>query len=208
LHSQKLSIILLLILFHVIPVSKVFWEIWAASNLSKIEEMENFAESISRDPVIFRHVFEAYHYPLYKFLLKKIGSDFLAKEIAQLTFIKLWKNRTRIPTHIDIKIQILQIAKTTLIDEIRKMEARRKLYLKVPEKSAVWEEAYKEAQQRLLKILNLLPPKRREVFELSRFQAYSNIEIAEKLAISPKTVENHITLAIRFARTFFKSNER
>jgi RNA polymerase sigma-70 factor (ECF subfamily) len=52
------------------------------------------------------------------------------------------------------------------------------------------------------KALKSLPPTRRKVFRMSRFQEMSYSEIANELSISTKTVENHISLAIKQLRPF------
>jgi|GEM_PF-414702 len=54
--------------------------------------------------------------------------------------------------------------------------------------------------------IGLLPPKCREIFLLSRFSQLSYKEIAESLAISPKTVENQLGKALRLLRTYLKAN--
>ncbi|PTS94109.1 hypothetical protein DBR11_24075 [Pedobacter sp. HMWF019] len=45
--------------------------------------------------------------------------------------------------------------------------------------------------------LSVLPPTRKKVFLLSRLHGYSYKEISEQLSISPRTVEKHISLAIK-----------
>lgn len=43
-----------------------------------------------------------------------------------------------------------------------------------------------------MKALNQLPPRRKQVFEMSRIEGLSHKEIAEKLQIPVRTVEDHI----------------
>jgi RNA polymerase sigma-70 factor (ECF subfamily) len=52
--------------------------------------------------------------------------------------------------------------------------------------------------------LGLLPNRCREIFVLSRINQLSNNEIAEKLHISKRTVENQISHALKHLRTSFK----
>jgi RNA polymerase sigma factor (sigma-70 family) len=54
--------------------------------------------------------------------------------------------------------------------------------------------------------IDRLPPKCREIFLLSRFSKLSYKEIATSLDISPKTVENQLSKALRLLRAFLKAN--
>ena len=51
---------------------------------------------------------------------------------------------------------------------------------------------YKEVLLLVKMALDQLPPKRRQIFEMSRFEGLSHKEIAEKLQIPLRTVEDHI----------------
>jgi RNA polymerase sigma-70 factor (ECF subfamily) len=62
------------------------------------------------------------------------------------------------------------------------------------------EYSYFEMQTVVEECIASLPEKCREVFRLSRVEELSNKKIAEKLHISPKTVENQITKALRQLR--------
>ena len=55
-----------------------------------------------------------------------------------------------------------------------------------------------------MKALEELPDKRREIFELSRFQGLKYHEIAEKLQINIKTVETQMSRSLEFLRTYLK----
>jgi len=59
---------------------------------------------------------------------------------------------------------------------------------------------YQELQCQISSIVDTLPGKCREVYKLSRNELLSHKEIAEKLAISTKTVRNHITRALHELR--------
>lgn len=60
-----------------------------------------------------------------------------------------------------------------------------------------------ELNGQIEEVLESLPQRCREVFELSRFQDLSNREIAEKLGISVKTVKNHMTKALAGFHAYF-----
>ena len=55
-------------------------------------------------------------------------------------------------------------------------------------------------KERLREWISELPPKRREAFQLSRFEGLSHEEIAEVMNLAPRTVTNHIMLALQQLR--------
>ena len=58
----------------------------------------------------------------------------------------------------------------------------------------------KNLKEYIDQLIEELPPQRKLIFTLSRNEHLSHKEIAERLAISEKTVENQISAAIRFLR--------
>jgi RNA polymerase sigma-70 factor (ECF subfamily) len=61
----------------------------------------------------------------------------------------------------------------------------------------------KELNETLQEAVQQLPPVRRKVFELSRYHSLSHKEISKRLALSVKTVETHISLALKQLRHLF-----
>jgi RNA polymerase sigma-70 factor (ECF subfamily) len=63
---------------------------------------------------------------------------------------------------------------------------------------------HKELQEQITDAINTLPPKCRRVFQLSRFEDLTYREIATKLDVSVKTVENQMGKALRVLRERMK----
>lgn len=173
--------------------------------LSKIKEGDNRA---------FNEVFYLYSNKLYRFLFDKTNSTYLANEITQLTFIKLWRYRENLNLEVKLSTQIFQIAKTLMIDELRR-EGRAKEHLEkfkvaenifnIPMTSGYDAMDEKDTQQLINQAVERLPPVRQKVFKLSREEDLSHKEIAETLSISVKTVDKHIQLALRYIRGLVKT---
>jgi RNA polymerase sigma-70 factor (ECF subfamily) len=149
-------------------------------------------------------VYEEYHGRLYFFVLKYTQSPFLAEETVQLSFIKIWEKADRLTDQVELSIQIFRIAKSVMIDLLRKENVRHNLIARLTDgKKDFQEEADFESKQELVhvhKVIDQMAPVRKKVFTLSRLEGLSHLKIAEHLSISPKTVENHITKAIRQLR--------
>jgi RNA polymerase sigma-70 factor (family 1) len=162
------------------------------------------------DEFVFQQVFEEYHEKLYHYTLSKTRSEYLAEEVTQITFIKLWKNRERLDESLSVSIQLFRIAKTTLIDLLRKQHNFAALI-----KGLNWEDKdkddninagidYNETNRKLLQAISQLPPMRKKVFEMNRLQGMPYKEIAAQLSISTKTVEKHISKAISQLRPYMQ----
>ncbi|MCS6328481.1 MAG: RNA polymerase sigma factor [Nitrospira sp.] len=57
----------------------------------------------------------------------------------------------------------------------------------------------------LLQAIDNMPPKRRAVFIMFKFEQKSYLDIARELNISIKTVEHHLTKAMRYCRARFEA---
>jgi RNA polymerase sigma-70 factor (family 1) len=159
------------------------------------------------DALIFSELFNEYHQKVYYYTLSKTHSQYIAEETTQLTFIKLWHYRGSLDESLPISQQVFRIAKTTCIDLLRKEAVQLKLLQakKQPDiQQTNTSEAVevKELQQKLAAIVQTMPPVRRKVFEMSRYEFRSHKEIAQLLSLSVKTVENHIALALKQLRHF------
>jgi len=155
------------------------------------------------DEFVFQQVFEEYHEKLYYYSFSKTRSEYLAEEVTQITFVKLWQSRERLDENLSISIQLFRIAKTTLIDLLRKQHNLSALIdrVKVNETEENSDAInagidYNETNRKLMQLIDQLPPVRKKVFEMNRLQGMSYKEIAQELSISIKTVEKHISKAI------------
>jgi RNA polymerase sigma-70 factor (ECF subfamily) len=162
------------------------------------------------DTSAFEQVYLDNYERLYTYYLRKTGSSFVAEELTQETFIKLWVYRKSLSEDVPITAQIFRIAKTIFIDTLKK----KKLEIVSMEDMYGTDFSNKEggvletkefAQMLHGAILNL-PPVRQKVFKMSREEGLSHQAIAEQLAISPKSVNNHITKAIQQLKQFIASS--
>lgn len=163
-----------------------------------IKELKNGDESY------FRRVFDQYHQKLYFFILYKTKSEYIAEEVVQMAFTKLWQYRQSLQEEYTISTQLFRIATTVLIDFLRKYNNKdavtaRLDSLEIEKGVDSTNEKMRgaELQKRISEAVNDLPPVRKLVFEMSREQGMSYREIAETLSVSSKTVETHIYKALK-----------
>jgi RNA polymerase sigma-70 factor (ECF subfamily) len=160
------------------------------------------------DEFIFGETFKEFHQKIYYYILSKTRSGYLAEEVTQLTFIKLWNNRARLDESLLLSTQIFQIAKTTCIDLLRQ-QANQHILTNSAKTDQLSTNNVSESlnshelQRKLIQEVEKMPPMRRKIFELSRFESKTYKEIAQLLSLSEKTVENHIGLALKQLRRVF-----
>ncbi|MDR3712746.1 MAG: RNA polymerase sigma-70 factor [Puia sp.] len=155
------------------------------------------------DRQVYYKVYEEHHQKLYRYIYKYTQSAYYAEETVQLSFIKLWEKREGLSEQYSISTQLFRIAKSTLIDLLRKEKIRDTQALSdvfVSPSPLEERTIYKEELRNVLSAINELPAQCREVFTLSRFNDLSHKEISAQLSISPKTIETHISKALKYLR--------
>ncbi|MEC5143596.1 sigma-70 family RNA polymerase sigma factor [Chitinophaga sp. 212800010-3] len=153
----------------------------------------------------FRQLYSQYHDKLYYWLLGKMKSEYWAQELVQQTFVKLWISRENLSTTINIDIQLFRIARSLMIDQLRKLANERKVLHQLPpvqeSEDVVWNNySAKVTRQTIEQIISELPETARQAFRLSRERGLTYHEIASELSISPKTVEYHISRVLSLLR--------
>lgn len=154
----------------------------------------------------FAKIFAEYYSVVRYFACMLLKSEEDAEDIAQDVFTKLWTQPEIWTNTPNLKPYIYTLTKSTIYNFIKHKKIELAYQEKLIEKSLVEELSltddpltalyYKEFQLIIKLILDRLPEQRRKVFELSRFKNMSNIEIAEKMNLSIRTVEHHIYLTL------------
>ena len=164
------------------------------------------------DSVAFEVLFKKYASRLYHFSLHFFhGSTYDAEEVVQNVFLKIWENRAEIGSVQNFNSYLITIAKHQIYDTIRHKfvtQEHHQNILLFSAKSRSDEDHYilKNMIELMLSRIEKLPDQQREVI-LLRNQGYTNPEIAQKLAISTRTVETHVSNALKTLRQYFLKNK-
>lgn len=158
---------------------------------------------------IFELVFRTYYSPLCRYAMHYLHDPSEAEEVVQDMFCKLWMKHAELEINTSLRSYLFKATKNHCINFIEhaKVQVKYRQYLgfqiKNPSVTPSGIEE-KEMKRRISDILSMLPEKRREIFELSRFEGLRYQEIAERLNISTKTVEAQISKALDFLRKGLK----
>lgn len=130
-----------------------------------------------------------------------------AENIAQNVFMKIWLNREQLSSEKSVDSYVFTIARNEIYDFFRDASYftsfKEKLKNHPPRKAEYnidSEYNIKEIKKIVDDTVAQMPDQRRQIFRMSRYQFLSNDEISEKLGISKRTVEKHISLALKMIR--------
>jgi RNA polymerase sigma-70 factor (family 1) len=138
---------------------------------------------------------------------RKTGDKSIAEDLVQETFVKFWLRRTKFDIQKNVQAYLSGMLKNSIINHYHKLQKKAIVSLDDVE-SPLADDTQEHLNLNVLnelyeQSLSKLPSKCRSVFELSR-NGYSQKEIACAMDISEKTVEAHISKALRILRIEMK----
>ncbi len=167
--------------------------------------MPNSSEHKNLDKPFFEQLFKTHFVHLCNFSNQFVKDTDSAKDITQKVFINLWENREKIDTQKSIQSYLFTSVRNRSLNYIRDQKKFRSevLDLELHDFEIPFDEdgiAMSELKDKVSEALDKLPEKCRLVFEMSRFQNMKYKDIAEELDISVKTVEAHMSKALKSLR--------
>ncbi|MEM6813808.1 MAG: RNA polymerase sigma-70 factor [Bacteroidota bacterium] len=156
--------------------------------------------------IAFNELYLRYWEGLYQFAYSVLRIEDASKDVVQDVFFNIWSNRTT--QSIDnLQGYLFSSVRFEVIRQLKNgsFTVAHEEYLEEISSGNEVEERInlKELEEKLKAYVETLPEKRKVVFTLSRFKGLSNKEIAEKLDISQRTVEWHISNALNQLRQNF-----
>lgn len=161
------------------------------------------------DEQAFDALFRHYSALVYRFSYSYLKSRVEAEEIVQDCFLKIWEKRHELREDLSLKGYLFTTAHHAVLNLLRrsKHQVRFQAHLAALRPVVATNGAeYSEIEALYQAALEKLPPKRRQIFVLSRQQGLSYAEIAQQLDLSAKTVEAQISQALKFLRLYFRAH--
>lgn len=168
-----------------------------------------FGDEHSHDPhprkkeFVLKELYARYWESLYLQAYRVLADDKACEDIVQEVFIDLWEKR-KFDQIEDLTAYLYQCVKYKTLMALRQNKIRdRHLTIVrelIPSYTFDVQLETKEMSDQINRHLKNLPPKCREVFYKSRFENLKNDEIADQLNISKRTVETHISHALRYLK--------
>ncbi|MEN6457281.1 MAG: RNA polymerase sigma-70 factor [Prolixibacteraceae bacterium] len=162
------------------------------------------------DVEAFDLVYEKYAQKLYAFSLKYLKSSEETKELVQSVFLKLWENQRNLRKETSFKSYLFTIAYNEICNLFRRRKYQKKFISEALTESQEASDTtanqidYESVLQQIETIIHRLPEKQKTIFVKSRIEGRSTKEIASELGLSPGTVDNYLSEALKFIRNSLK----
>lgn len=173
------------------------------------QDKENFIKLQEGNEQAFKTLFEKYYSSLCLFARQYLKESEAAEEAVQDMFVKIWEKRQSLHIETSVKNYLFRAVRNHCLNQIQHEK------IKAQYVGKVIDAAHQEINpdhffvevdllERIEKSINSLPPKRQEIFRLSREQGLKYKEIADQLNISVKTVEAQMGQALKVLREELK----
>lgn len=156
---------------------------------------------------VFRVLYDRYWKRMLVKAYAQLGSHADAEEVVQDAFISLWKRRHKIQLKYSFHTYIASVVRYEVMARIAKNKTHGHISISEELEEATPDDAtrqwldFDDLSRQLEDAVQTLPEKCQLVFRLSREQGLTEKQIAENLDISPKTVEAHMTKALKSLRS-------
>jgi RNA polymerase sigma-70 factor (family 1) len=171
--------------------------------LKRLLNSQDILRLIDGDESAFDLVYNEFSAQVYRLAFRFLKDKVQSEEIVQETFIKLWLNRERLDSNGNIWLYLYVIAKRLSLNQLRAVVQSETMFSHL---MANISNLHNETEEEVMaadmdrftqNVISKLPRQQQLVFKLSRVEGLSHQEIAEKLAISPNTVKNHMVQALK-----------
>ncbi len=159
------------------------------------------------DQGAYTELFEATNDALFRYANFITKEDEAAYDVLQDVYFKLWQIRRRLDPSRSLKALLYQMVRNRALNYMQRGARIREIRMG-PEHEALSSDALpdlefeaRQLSERIRSWIMELPARRREAFVLSRYEGLNHVEIAQVMRLTPKTVNNHIVLALAHLRT-------
>lgn len=181
-----------------------------------IEEKHLLDKLRQDDEQAFEHIFNAYFNILFSYAYDFLERPFLAEDIVEDVFFRLWERREDIDITSSISNYLFRSVKNACLDHVKFVHVRQNYEDRIKKKAQLDESFHfhnvtsadplkeRELKKAIKKAVRDLPSDYRKVFKMNRHYRMTNKEIAEKLGLSSHTVGKYLNLAIERLRKSLK----
>lgn len=154
----------------------------------------------------FEQLFKKHYSGLCGYAVKYVWDLDQAEEIVQDLFFNLWNKKNNLIIDISLEAYLFRAVRNACLNFLKHQKIRQQHANTVKSKpiseSSIEENPVEilELQNRIEEVVDALPPERKKIFQMSRFEGLKYKEIADQLGLSIKTVEAQMGKALKTLR--------
>ena len=181
-----------------------------------LDKTGNFSDNIlvlrirDNNKDAFKSLYDRYSRKLYYFSLRYIKNNEEAEELVQSVFINIWEHRGSLSESMSVKNYIYRSAVNYIYNYLKKNAVRMRFIESEIQKgetlsNLTYEQVFfHDLERSVNSIVETLPSQQQKIFQLSRYEGLTHEEIAKKLDLSVRTVENQVFRALKVIRNKLK----
>lgn len=169
--------------------------------------MDNLIFQIQQDnEYAFKQLYQNYYSRVVAFIAGIIKKQETAQDLAQDVFVNIWLNRKTLDVSRNLQNYLFVASRHAAINYLKKelsvtSEPLENMHTDIGSDITVEDMLFaKEIRLLIEMVVSEMPAQRQRIYRMSREQGVSNEEIASKLGISKRSVENQISLALKEIR--------
>ncbi|HQV05548.1 MAG: RNA polymerase sigma factor [Chitinophagaceae bacterium] len=162
------------------------------------------------DKEAFEELYDQYNAALYGIICKIVRSEEVSQDVLQDAFVKIWKHiHTYNPTKGSLFTWMLNIARNTAIDQLRKLKKENKVDIQTLDFNVDMVNTTAPGKNEntigVTALVQKLPEEQKRLLEYIYFSGYTQKEVSEKLDIPLGTVKSRVRSAIKTLRKAFNT---
>ena len=173
------------------------------SNIPQLPDLDIYDEGA------FERMFKTHFKALHSYAHVMLRDEEQAEEVVQQVFLKLWERREQLSVQVSIKAYLYKSVHNECLNYFQRNKTKTRFEdhavyvstLDSQSETASDKVELKELQAKIHESLNDLPQQCRIIFHMSRFEDMKYREIADRLGLSVKTVENQMGKALKIMRS-------
>jgi len=173
-----------------------------------LDDRDLLAQIARRDEQAFRMIYDKYAKRVFLFSMRVLNSEELAEEVMQEAMLKIWLLGAELLKINNFEAYLKRLTRNRSLDVLSRMELelvtsqiQGKNWAEI-DNSTEEEIILRDTRKVLQSGIDALPPQQNLVYRLYHQDGLKYEEIAEKLGLSPATVQTHMKLAMRFLRKY------
>ncbi|MCF0074407.1 RNA polymerase sigma-70 factor [Dyadobacter sp. CY261] len=173
-------------------------------------ETELLTEIAAGSEKAFAALFHWYRDKVYSTALRLTHSSFLAEEVVQDIFLKLWVKRSSLSEVVGFEDYLFIMTRNHVFSILKRMARQQQLVddlqleMPVAENTTYNRIIDLEIEEIVHQAVELLPAQQKQIYLMSKEQELKRDEIAKTLRISSETVKTHLARALRHIRAYSK----